>query len=412
MSEKLIVRNFGPIESVELNLKKITVFTGEQSSGKSTLAKLISIFRQAIFILNVKDYDVFFSQYGIGGYFTLDTFLSYQSPSYCFEYKDSSLSGRINKSIANAIIKALFPNSDNSYLSFVDEDETTVDIQKFALFFHSHAVINSEQSQESNKEVLNSYISSFDIIKAKLQSVIKQSNYIPAERAFLSSISGSLFGLNMNKISLPYSLLAFGNLFEYSRKNLSECDIKFLSVRYNHSDGLDFVIDINGKKHKLNESASGYQAIVPTILMVEARLNEMKRHKIYNPNTNIIEEPELNLFPKAQKDFVYYLAKNCTLQEDELVITTHSPYVLSSLNNLLLAGKLKSENPDLINELGEILPVESAIAPNDFAAYFLSNGGAKSILDEKTGLIGENDLDGISEEIGDEFDSLLDLIKI
>ena len=43
MKSKLIVRNFGPIESATLNLSNVNVFIGPQASGKSTLAKLYTI---------------------------------------------------------------------------------------------------------------------------------------------------------------------------------------------------------------------------------------------------------------------------------------------------------------------------------------------------------------------------------
>ena len=36
------ISNVGPIEHVVLNLNKINVLMGEQSSGKSTIAKIIS----------------------------------------------------------------------------------------------------------------------------------------------------------------------------------------------------------------------------------------------------------------------------------------------------------------------------------------------------------------------------------
>ena len=40
--QHLIIRNIGPIEAVELELNKINIFMGPQSSGKSTIAKMIS----------------------------------------------------------------------------------------------------------------------------------------------------------------------------------------------------------------------------------------------------------------------------------------------------------------------------------------------------------------------------------
>ena len=38
----IIIKNIGPIKDIELDLNKINVFMGPQSSGKSTIAKIIS----------------------------------------------------------------------------------------------------------------------------------------------------------------------------------------------------------------------------------------------------------------------------------------------------------------------------------------------------------------------------------
>lgn len=44
--ERLIVRNFGPIKDVDIEIPRLLVFIGDQASGKSTLAKLIYIFKR------------------------------------------------------------------------------------------------------------------------------------------------------------------------------------------------------------------------------------------------------------------------------------------------------------------------------------------------------------------------------
>ncbi len=44
MNEKIIIKNFGPLKQLELDLKEIMVFIGPQASGKSTIAKLIYFF--------------------------------------------------------------------------------------------------------------------------------------------------------------------------------------------------------------------------------------------------------------------------------------------------------------------------------------------------------------------------------
>ena len=38
----LIIKNIGPINEVEFDLNKINIFMGPQSSGKSTIAKIVS----------------------------------------------------------------------------------------------------------------------------------------------------------------------------------------------------------------------------------------------------------------------------------------------------------------------------------------------------------------------------------
>ena len=42
MNRRLIINNIGPIKHVDIYLNKINVIIGPQSSGKSTIAKIIS----------------------------------------------------------------------------------------------------------------------------------------------------------------------------------------------------------------------------------------------------------------------------------------------------------------------------------------------------------------------------------
>lgn len=41
MTDKIIIKNLGPLKQVELDLKEIIILIGPQASGKSTIAKLI-----------------------------------------------------------------------------------------------------------------------------------------------------------------------------------------------------------------------------------------------------------------------------------------------------------------------------------------------------------------------------------
>ena len=43
--QKIIVKDFGPIKNVEIEIGKITLLIGEQATGKSTISQLIYFFK-------------------------------------------------------------------------------------------------------------------------------------------------------------------------------------------------------------------------------------------------------------------------------------------------------------------------------------------------------------------------------
>lgn len=114
---------------------------------------------------------------------------------------------------------------------------------------------------------------------------------------------------------------------------------------------------------------------------------------------------------------IQFLIEKCG-DNNRLVITTHSPYVLSTINNLLFAYQTAQAIPDKEAELASIIPKSQWINPKDFSAYYVgedneeNKGGVKSIFDEKTGLISENELDEISDSLGDDFDSIMQIYKM
>ena len=82
-----------------------------------------------------------------------------------------------------------------------------------------------------------------------------------------------------------------------------------------------------------------------------------------------------------------------------------------------VAGKAKSK----IKEISEIVPEYSQLNPTDFRAYSLKNISktyiddnlpyCQSIFDEKTGLISQNYLDEVSEDLREDFNELYNIHK-
>ena len=119
---RIKIKNFGPIREglVDndgwIDVKKVTVLIGDQCSGKSTVAKLISVFtwleknivRNIITTehLNVEVLKNLCLQQEIVEYFTPNTFLKYEGDAYEFEYDEKKKS---------FIVKI----NDNNYSNYV-----------------------------------------------------------------------------------------------------------------------------------------------------------------------------------------------------------------------------------------------------------------------------------------------------
>ena len=125
----------------------------------------------------------------------------------------------------------------------------------------------------------------------------------------------------------------------------------------------------------------------------------------------IIEEPELNLYPTAQQGLLNWLVEKCTKGENDLTITTHSPYILSHLNLLLYAHQVAGQHPERRAEVAAIVPEASWIDPKEFACYQVEGGGVASLVNAELGLIDNNELDGLSGDAADAFDNLIRLSK-
>ena len=244
----------------------------------------------------------------------------------------------------------------------------------------------------------------------KINELTSNVKYLTTDRLVVSSISDSIYGLLNSDVSLQKTTTGFGNFFEIARLNIPNLFINYLDVTYKYENGRNLVFHNETDSVPLSASASGYQSVIPLHLTVE--------HFAKEENTLfIVEEPELNLYPITQKELIGYLADRCTKGDNQLFINTHSPYVLTALNNLIFAYQVAEVLPERADEIAKIIPKEQWLNPDDVAAYYVGEdekgekGGIHSIFNRKTGLIGQNELDEISEELGDEFDALMNIYR-
>jgi hypothetical protein len=257
-----------------------------------------------------------------------------------------------------------------------------------------------------------------------------ESVYIPTGRAFFSTPNRGFASINSK--NLDWITQRFSNEIDWDYRALLEPtgpssdllpqfveDVRgILGGGITRENGtLLFRSTRDGRELPFQWLSSGTQEMLPLmnplsnlVYNVSANPANVWEHFSSKIGPIFVEEPELSVFPGTQYELIKlfaWLASEKRLQFP-FVITTHSPYILSSFNNLIYAGQLASENPELKDEIAKMVPERYWIENGSFRAYCIHDGVLKSILSE-SGLIDGEYLDGVSDTIGNEFDSLLRL---
>ncbi len=117
----------------------------------------------------------------------------------------------------------------------------------------------------------------------------------------------------------------------------------------------------------------------------------------------IIDEPEMNLHPTAQVKFAEFLAMlvNAGLN---ILITTHSPYIVDHLANLMKAAQ--HDDKERIKNLFYLENTNAFISQEIVSMYLFEDGNAKNILD-KNGVVDWSTFGNVSQDIADIYPQLL-----
>jgi hypothetical protein len=183
-----------------------------------------------------------------------------------------------------------------------------------------------------------------------------------------------------------------------------------LKGQYRSSEAGEVIIP-NGSTQKvaLKDASSGQQEVLRLLQGIFLAIGLPNRKEFF-----VVEEPEAHLFPLAQKELINAFAVFLnSIPQGRMVITTHSPYVLSCINILLFANYVSS-NAEKSSHRGEIAEIPRSYWLNSsyFNAYSLgqSEEYCINIKDIDTGLIAQNYLDLISEQLGSEYQDLYNLL--
>lgn len=127
-----------------------------------------------------------------------------------------------------------------------------------------------------------------------------------------------------------------------------------------------------------------------------------------------IEELEQNLYPESQWNLVRSIinaikkASVRTGHNSMVTLTTHSPYVLTALNVLMVASAAWEKDSKATSE---IVPENYILPTGSIGAYYLTEEGTlKDIVDAELHMVSGLELDGISDLVDESIAALNSII--
>ena len=390
------IKNLGPIKDTGLiNLTDVLLVIGRQSSGKSTFMKVL-----------------------------------------CF---------------CRWIEKKIMTSFDNTIHAYTHNKRFTRDLKQFhridemyfkedtEIIYDGDVVTISLTGVDQNAKINRKSEAWEDRYNSKL-------SYIPAERNLVSAVQ------NINDTYKAKERDSIFNFIQewYEAKETYGSDNKLtLSLtddfKYYSDNGLDYVVLPNGKPITSFYASSGVQSVMPIDVMTdyimgvvgkvvkfsmsdlmnrlmesldtdvrneivhgahevtEEELAPIREKMKYQSAQLFIEEPEQNLYPDAQRKLVQNLirhlkaVKSIGKHRSMVVLTTHSPYVLSILN-VLIADAAAVEKKPGDERLKDVVDESTLLPTNAFSAYFINKDGVfEDIKDMEIPMLSGINLDSVSD---------------
>lgn len=404
---RLRIKNFGPVVSGPnetdgwIDFKRVTVFLGNQGSGKSTVAKLFSTFSWIEKALVRGDYqkkwferknrlrNQFLPYHRLENYETENSELEYQGDGCTIRYADGSLRITESESKDYALPQVAYVPAERNFISYVRNPKEL------------------KLSSEALKEFLTSFDQAKLALKASVKLPINDSEIEYDKLNDILNLKGTGHKLRLTDASSGFQ--SFVPLYLVSR-HLSE------SVRQ---------MEEPNQEPMSADELERFRSRVEAIFADDALSEEQKRVALSVLSSrfkktafvNIVEEPEQNLFPSSQWDILEsLLACNSQGPRNRLVLTTHSPYVVNFFSIAIQGRHLRQRlveagRQDLLPRLEAIVPGSALLAPEEVAIYQ---------CDERTGCISplarfqgipsdRNVLNELLHKGNERFDRLLEL---
>ena len=327
MIEYLKIENFGPIDEVILDdIRPLTVFIGESGSGKSTIMKVLSLFRWMYKRVNLRSYlqhagikktrigfkiQNLMKTSGIAEYLKQDSVIVYKRGDYEIKMVNKSVNIRFTIAPKDLCLdKVCFISDKRSMISDCLDNKME---RRIANYYLQDTMDNFMEACESIKVLPLDYLDvKFKVEKPKT-----------APMRYRIQNGNEDFSIDMkNASSGMQTVTPLSMIVEY----FASC---FDSENSMNASLFKFMTDTDNLKQFRSEMNVG---------------------EIKDRNVHIfVEEPELSLYPESQKSLMDFLVDRCFNHSRDyhmtLMIATHSPYIVNYLNLLIKRNEAADHTP-------------------------------------------------------------------
>ena len=386
----LIVRNIGPVKEAEIELKRFNFIIGPQSSGKSTVAKILStccwLEKEVTTTMNenaIKDADSFVSL--MEDFHKMTDYFD-EGSEIIFETDVINISLRGKEFEVKLKEQELYKREKICYIPSERNSVTLPELQGFEFgqtnlrsFLFDWYNAREFYGEENKTDILNLgvryyYDPSEQKYKDRIEHVNGETYKIP-----LGSASSGLQSVVPLQIMMQYYTNQYFNTF--AEKTSFDSDAKtrmiqdkvvdkyVLSVMYpgfNPAERTKLIMEQNERIHEGNPEARE--------LLMKYR-EELERLTVPVRTSFIVEEPEQNLYPFTQISLLEAIVELCSDERSHgCTITTHSPFILNYLNVL-------------IERYYKNIPNQVKLNPEELCSYSISEGRLSDLMqvNAKTG---------------------------
>lgn len=430
--QKIEIKYLGPVKELKMDIKDFNLLIGEQATGKSTIAKAIYFFR----IIKTTITDYLCQLYDTSLYNGNDVSRGF-----------NSILRRELKSVFISLFGYSWDFDERLYLKYEYAEDVWIDVKlntgtKKYISVRYSGKLNQELNQ-LEQEALNLYkqkpdttislalaskerLRNYDNLKNRVNQVFddyKETYYIPAGRSMITLLinNRSLMdsdGLDLITRQFMQIIDNIHGMFSDGIRNVhkrypdgkrsfdvakvSEMLISDLKGDYQFVSGKEYIVvqdeNTSNEKIPINFASSGQQEVL--WLLNQLYVLMLKKENAFV----IIEEPEAHLYPSLQNKVVEFISYFANVNNSSILVTTHSPYILTSVNALYCAGNILNKFPDVEKKVYNIIGSRCEINPGKVTAFKINKDtSVKSLVNEEFEEINTEMIDEVSDIVNERY---------